>query len=153
MKKIPRPSSTSALRNHEPLTLPQVTPETVDGDKRPAGADDPVPGPGEDNLIGSLPRSPAQEVGSIGGIGGAGFMAGTGGKPVGARITFDSCRPLPTADASSLPVYRCEKGHTEISLVCGRCGEPMDYWGSCCNTMHPPIYYCASCECDAEVTS
>jgi hypothetical protein len=47
--------------------------------------------------------------------------------------------------------YRCPKGHTDITVICGRCGEPMQ--GPCCRTVHPPIYWCADCERDVEATA
>jgi hypothetical protein len=50
--------------------------------------------------------------------------------------------------------YRCEKGHTDITVICGRCGDPLPAVnGGCCNTIHPPIYFCGDCERDVEVTS
>jgi hypothetical protein len=148
MKKIPRPSSTSPLRSHEPLTLPQVTPATVDGDKRPAGADDPAPGPGEVNLIRSLPRSPAQEVGSTRACQGKG-KSGPADTGLPSRTEEKRAAQISSAGASSLPVYRCEKGHTEISgLLCSewvipRAGD---------NEYEFAAFWCADCERCVEVT-
>jgi hypothetical protein len=52
------------------------------------------------------------------------------------------------------PGLRCEKGHTDITVICGRCGDPLPAVnGGCCNTIHPPIYFCGDCERDVEVTS